>query len=153
VRAAGRIFCYVLLALSCVLFVLSLLNECYFFERPGEKNSGSGLLLLLIGWLGVFQGIFAWLTNPLLLVGWFLLVGRLPRAAAVWAFAGTVCAGSFLFSGITSGLKNKLFLLVKVLTTAGTPTELSAHDQSKGGDTLNVILLMMPVKAYGSLAL
>jgi hypothetical protein len=96
VRAAGRTFCYVLLALSCVLFVLSLFNECYFFDRAGEKKSGSGLLLLLIGWLGVFQGIFAWLANPFLLVGWFLLVGRLPRAAAVCAFAATVCAGSFL---------------------------------------------------------
>jgi hypothetical protein len=96
VRAAGRSFCYVLLGLSFVLFVLSLFNECYFFEHPGGKNSASGLLLLFIGWLGVFRGIFAWLANPLILVGWFLLVGRLPRAAAVCAFAATACAGSFL---------------------------------------------------------
>jgi hypothetical protein len=96
VRAPGRIISYVLLALSCGLFALCLFNDGYFVERRGEKTSGPGFLLVLIGWIGLFQGIIAWLANPFLLVGWFLLAGRQLRAAAACAFAATVCASSFL---------------------------------------------------------
>jgi hypothetical protein len=81
-----------------VLFALSLFKDGYFVERGDSITSaGSAWLLLLIGWMGLFLGIIAWLANPLLLVGWLLLAGRQPRAAAVCALAATVCAGSFLF--------------------------------------------------------
>ncbi len=53
-------------------------------------------MLLLIGWLGVTQGVIAWLANPLLVVGWVLLGSRQQRAATLCAAAATLCAASFL---------------------------------------------------------
>lgn len=40
-------------------------------------------MLLLIGWLGVFEGIVAWLANPALLLAWIFTLSRKRRVEAV----------------------------------------------------------------------
>jgi hypothetical protein len=97
VRAPGRIISDALFGLSCLLFAVCLFNDGYSVERGGATTTSPGFLLLCIGWIGLSQGIVAWLANPLLLAGWLFLFARRLYAAATCAFAATICAGSFLF--------------------------------------------------------
>jgi hypothetical protein len=85
-----------LFALSWVLYVVALLNNGYYIEgsNPGAWASAWGLLLM--GWMGLFTGVFAWLANPLLLVGWMLLALRLTQAATICTIGAILCIGSFL---------------------------------------------------------
>ncbi|MGV2334923.1 MAG UNVERIFIED_CONTAM: hypothetical protein LVR18_12675 [Planctomycetaceae bacterium] len=51
--------------ISMSLFGLSLTGYGYATEDPTiPRNWASCFLLLLIGWLGLFEGITAWLANP-----------------------------------------------------------------------------------------
>lgn len=63
--------------LSLALLLTSLPFPCYVVE--GRTGFGEGIALLLIGWMGVFDGQVAWLANPLLLLGWCATFLRLPR--------------------------------------------------------------------------
>jgi 4-amino-4-deoxy-L-arabinose transferase-like glycosyltransferase len=56
-----------------------------FTENPAEFRVEKyvGGTLLLVGCLGMLQGQFAWLANPLLVSGVFLMLIRRPRVAIV----------------------------------------------------------------------
>jgi len=77
--------------LSVIVFSASLTQKCFY--SVSEANKGpwpGGWYLLLIGPLGLFEGIFEWLANPVLLAAW------------VFSFAG----------------KNKIALLLGILASA-----------------------------------
>lgn len=87
-------------AVSILLFLVSLTqNPC----RTASPNEPEGqyfgcLALLLIGWVGVFGGIVAWLANPALLMVWIFTFSRYRRAEAViCSVAALGLALSFLF--------------------------------------------------------
>lgn len=73
-----------------------------FTESPAayKLEHLSGGALLVLGWLGLIQGQWAWLANPLLLAGWMLLLFRRPRAAlAVAVLALAVACLTFTAKG------------------------------------------------------
>jgi hypothetical protein len=85
-----------LFALSCVLYVVALLNDGYYVEGSNPEAWASAWGLLLMGWMGLFSGVFAWLANPLLFVAWMLLALRLTQAATICTIGAILCIGSFL---------------------------------------------------------
>lgn len=66
--------------LSCLLFVVACALPAIEGQSFGETGSSiashAGVLVLVFGWIGVLQGQFAWLANPLLLLTWILLLAR-----------------------------------------------------------------------------
>ncbi|MEN3110890.1 hypothetical protein ACFONG_03435 [Uliginosibacterium paludis] len=73
---------------SIVLFALSLAMPAFRFSEDEvwfKFSSGNdlwpGFLVLILGWIGVFQGVFAWLSNPLWAIGMlFYAKKRFSRA-------------------------------------------------------------------------
>src|SRR5438128_11661369 len=76
--------------LSLIVFVASLMQNCFYTEAHIPGPPPPGWYLLLIGLIGVFDGYFEWLANPVLLAAW------------VFSFAG----------------KNKVALLLGILASA-----------------------------------
>jgi hypothetical protein len=71
----------VFIGASILLFLVSLTQNGYY--RDGDRGDAwaPSFSLLLVGWLGVFAGIPAWLANPMLAVAWWLMGRR--RSALV----------------------------------------------------------------------
>jgi hypothetical protein len=60
-----------LVALSIALFASCLLFQTvYYAAFPMDKSIGNGWGALVAGWLGLLEGIPAWLANPLLIAAW-----------------------------------------------------------------------------------
>jgi hypothetical protein len=92
-----RRFRYGLLLASILLYVLSLAQDGFYIDRVDRDAYAPCWGLLLIGWLGVFDGMFAWLANPLLLVAWvFTAVGRSRTSAVSCAIVALGFSLSFL---------------------------------------------------------
>lgn len=87
-----------LLILSVLLYLVSLSQDAFYIDRPDDHAAWSpGLVLLLTGWLAVFDGQIAWLANPCLLFAWvFVMIRPLRWTALVCALASTAFALSFL---------------------------------------------------------
>jgi hypothetical protein len=82
---------------SVILFAISLTQDCFYIDREDRDAYALGLGLLLIGWLGVLVGVFAWLANPLLMIAWILtLLGRHRLVAVGCALAAITFSLSFL---------------------------------------------------------
>jgi hypothetical protein len=82
---------------SVSLFAISLTQDCFYIDRTDRDAYALGLGLLLIGWLGVLVGVFAWLANPLLMVVWLLtLLGRQRMVAVACALGSLGFSLSFL---------------------------------------------------------
>src|SRR6266496_4452451 len=63
--------------LSVIVFVASLTQNGFYTETHIPKPPPSGWYLLLIGLIGVFDGYFEWLANPVLLAAWvFSFAGK-----------------------------------------------------------------------------
>jgi len=95
---------------SIACYALSLAMPAFRFspDEPWIKFSGgndlwSGLLVLILGWIGIFQGVVAWFANPAWLVAVILLFGSKFKASAVWAVA-TICLAltSFFLNAIAA---------------------------------------------------
>src|SRR3954463_1280614 len=54
---------WALVGLSVALFLLCLTQDGYYVEGPDPRAWASPAVLLSMGWLGVFEGVFAWLAN------------------------------------------------------------------------------------------
>lgn len=81
---------------SILLFLVSLTQRTYRTAWPNEPE-GRCFVLLLIGWVGLFGGMVAWLANPALLVAWIFTFSRYRRVEAiVCALAALGFALSFL---------------------------------------------------------
>lgn len=90
----------VAVAISVLLFITSLTQDAFFIDRADNPRAWSpGYVLLLIGWITVFEGVPAWLANPALAIAWFGLLARFRRTAMVSAALALFFAGSFLFCG------------------------------------------------------
>ena len=83
-----------LLILSQALFTVSLVLQPFHTSKPTEGTIG--LTLLLIGWLGALDGIFAWFANPLLFVGWRRYSKGQISSALKIAIASFLLAATFL---------------------------------------------------------
>ena len=84
---------------SIACYVLSLAMPAFRFspDEPWVKFSGgndlwSGLVVLMLGWVGIFQGVLAWFANPAWLVAVILLFRSRFKACAAWAFAAICLA-------------------------------------------------------------
>jgi hypothetical protein len=92
-RAAAWLF----VAVSVLLFLASLSQNCYYTDGDTWGKGARGVELLLIGWSGVGVGVPAWLANPALVWAWIAAFVRPTRIAALVAAAGAaVLALSFL---------------------------------------------------------
>ena len=81
---------------SVLLFLASLTQDAYYLAGDDPESSSASWLLLLVGWMGLFYGVFAWVANPLLVLSWILcLMGEL-RAASIVSAAAVLFALSFL---------------------------------------------------------
>lgn len=82
---------------SIAIFAVSLVFNGFYIESDNPTAWSSCFGLLLIGWLGIFDGIIAWFANPLLVASWILSrMRRTRKIAFVLAFAALLVAVSFL---------------------------------------------------------
>lgn len=82
---------------SIAIFSVSLAFNGFYIESDNPKAWSSCFGLLLVGWLGIFDGIIAWFANPLLVVSWILSRMRRTRKIAFFlAIAALLVAVSFL---------------------------------------------------------
>ncbi|MDB5335220.1 MAG: hypothetical protein JWN70_839 [Planctomycetaceae bacterium] len=86
------------LAVSIILFLVSLTQDGYYIDRPEDPRAWAPCIgLLLIGWLGVLEGVWAWLANPALAVAWLLMLTKPGRISQIiLAVLATGLALSFL---------------------------------------------------------
>ena len=68
---------------SIVLFLLSLTQTGYHVDGPDEAGWHPSVGLLVVGCLGPFTGVFAWLANPLLVATWIMMRSRSRRGTAL----------------------------------------------------------------------
>lgn len=80
------------LVVSILLFVASLTQDGFYIDRPDDPRAWSLCLgLLLVGWIAVFDGVYAWLANPALLVAWIAMWFRPSYKVAVVAGVTALC--------------------------------------------------------------
>jgi hypothetical protein len=88
----------VLLASSLLLYFLACVLPAVNLDLYSEKmeyvstSSYPGFLMLLFGYLGVFQWEFAWFANPLLLSAWLMIIGRFWKLAIITSLIAFVFA-------------------------------------------------------------
>jgi hypothetical protein len=94
---SGTAVCAFFAGTSLLLFVASLFQDGFYIDREDSDAWANCLGLLLIGWIVIFQGVFAWLANPTLLMTWSLMCSRTLRPlAAIWAIVPLGFSLSFL---------------------------------------------------------
>src|SRR5436190_13805674 len=69
---------------SVIVFAASLTQNGFYTETHFPKPPPSGWYLLLIGLIGVFDGYFEWLANPVLLAGGDFLLPERIRPRCCW---------------------------------------------------------------------
>ncbi|WP_107314114.1 hypothetical protein [Burkholderia metallica] len=85
-----------LLAISVVLYLVAMFTTPFRTGSPDPHPWADGWEVLLTGWLGVFDGICAWLANPLVLAAWLLTAKRYRTQAVVLAVLALLFGMSFL---------------------------------------------------------
>lgn len=100
--------------LSSVLFAASLNQDCMFIDRADNPRAwAKGWALVLLGWLTVGDGIYAWLANPAIGWVWCVMWFRSQRAkVAVVSVVAVLLILSFQFNTEvttnTSGDRSKI---------------------------------------------
>jgi hypothetical protein len=92
----GRtLLCSLIVTASAILFAASLPLDGYY---TGNSDKGSPCyLLLLLGWLGVFDGIVAWFASPFLVFSWMFIWFRSLRFVSLGCILLAICLSlSFL---------------------------------------------------------
>jgi len=85
-------FTIIVLITGLGLFILSLFFNCF----CTYKGCVPSVDALVLGWVELFEGDFAWLANPLLIVSWILL-GMNKKGGMVPALLASLLSLSFLF--------------------------------------------------------
>lgn len=62
-----------LLGWSIGVYVFALTQDAYYVEGHDPKAWALAFGLLLVGWIGVLGGYYAWVANPFLFLSWFFL--------------------------------------------------------------------------------
>src|SRR5919204_3557082 len=83
--------------LSVIVFAVSLTQNCYNIEGHDPKASAPGFYLLLLGLIGVFDGIFEWLANPVLLAAWIFSFAGKNKIAFLLGVLASALMLAFLF--------------------------------------------------------
>lgn len=83
-------------SLSALLFVISLTQNAYTTDGPGD-NQMDAIIALLAGWYGVFYSQLSWFANPCLIIAWIFLLGNNIKIATFWSFLAFCFSVSFLF--------------------------------------------------------
>lgn len=110
--------------LSVALFLACLFFQTFYYAAfPTDKSYGNGWSALAAGWLGLLEGIPAWLANPLLIAAWVAYFRRKYQQSFLLSVAAiglmlsfiletqVVRGASGLYSAITSyGLGYYLWL-------------------------------------------
>jgi hypothetical protein len=88
----------VCVAASVLLFAASLALRAFHLDSDDGQNPWPGLGLLVMGWLGLFTGVVAWLANPALAAAWILILfaRRFDKSAVLAALCAVGLALSFL---------------------------------------------------------
>jgi len=83
--------------LSIGIFGFSLAGNGYSVGDPANPQSWAGcFVLLLIGWLGLFEGILAWLANPVLFTAWVFSLTKLRWMTLALSVTAALIALTFL---------------------------------------------------------
>lgn len=92
----------VLLSVAC--FLLSLAMPAFRFtpDDPWFKFSSAndywpGILVLLLGWIGIFEGVIAWLANPLWVMALLQIGTHKYRLSTTTSVMAICCAVSAFF--------------------------------------------------------
>jgi len=96
------------LSVSVGLFLICLACDGYYVEGPNPRAWAPAIGLLLLGWIGLLYGTFAWLGNPLILIAAVMFWRRRYR----WAIAFSAVALMLMLS----------FLLVRTVVSSEAPT-------------------------------
>ncbi len=83
--------------LSVIVFVASLTQNGFYTETHIPKPPPSGWYLLLIGLIGVFDGYFEWLANPVLLAAWVFSFAGKDKVALLLGILASAFMVAFLF--------------------------------------------------------
>src|SRR5438034_8930540 len=83
--------------LSVIVFAASLTQNCFYTEAHIPKPPPPGWYLLLIGLIGVFDGYFEWLANPVLLATWVFSFAGKNKIALPLVIVASAMIFSFLF--------------------------------------------------------
>ena len=71
--------------------------DCFYIDRADPDAWAPGIALLLIGWLGLLDGMLAWLANPMLALAWIAIwFPRLRFVSLACAVIALLFALSFL---------------------------------------------------------
>jgi hypothetical protein len=92
-----RLFPSIAISASILLFVACLFGDGYYIAGPDPRGLSPGLALLLLGWFGVFYGVFTWLANPALALAWVLFFCKKPWLSLVAAYIALALMLGFLF--------------------------------------------------------
>jgi hypothetical protein len=96
-RARSELIAPLFVVISFMLFVASLTQDAFYIDKADNPRAwSSGFGLLLVGWMAVLDGVWAWLANPALAVTWLLMCLRRTRVALGFAFAALGLSLSFL---------------------------------------------------------
>ena len=82
-RSWAHIVAAATLGLTILLFVLSLILPAYRLAHDDPVKSDPAIILLLVGWMGLAYGTYAWLANPLLLLSCTFMATRWTRPIAI----------------------------------------------------------------------
>ena len=83
--------------LSVIVFAASLTQKCFYTEVHIPKSPPPGWYLLLIGLIGVLDGYFEWLANPVLLGAWVFSFAGKNKLALLLGILASALMGAFLF--------------------------------------------------------
>jgi len=84
--------------LSVIVFAASLTQNCFYVEAYNPKDQWPpGWYLLLIGLIGVFDGYFEWLANPVLTAAWVFSFAGKDKIALMLGIGASAFMLAFLF--------------------------------------------------------
>jgi hypothetical protein len=80
---------------SLIVFGISLTQHGYYTRDTGPYP---GWGMLIFGWFGMLDGVFAWLGNPLLLTAWLFFLLEKNKLSAYFSFAAFFAMLEFLLT-------------------------------------------------------